>query len=321
VRWAIARAAPLLILSTIVGLVVFALAPRPVSLKEVRRPAPPPVLLDLAQTRAGWVAAGDRGYLSISADGRLWRPVRSDGGVTLNRVFFRDAEHGWAVGHDATILQTRDAGQHWTRGQQTPHIESPLFDIAFAGDRHGWAVGAYGLFLETQDGGATWSRRTIATSDEHWYAIVPLGGQNLLIVGENGRVLSSADQGENWLPLTSPSAGSWFGALVLPDGGALLFGLRGRLARLAPDLQTLTAIASPTQASLYGGARRGDSIWLTGQNGIVLHSRDAGERFSAYVTADKSTAAAILPIPAAAPNAPLRFMRAGERGLTQGYLP
>jgi photosystem II stability/assembly factor-like uncharacterized protein len=316
-----ARAAAPLILSAIASLVVFALAPRPVSFKATPRAAPPPVLLDLAHTRAGWVAVGDRGYLSISADGRQWRPVRSDGTATLNRVFFRDTEHGWAVGHDATILQTRDAGRHWTISHHAPNIQSPLFDIAFADDRYGWAVGAYGLFLETQDGGATWNCRTIAVSDEHWYAIVPLGGKNLLIVGENGRVVSSPDLGEHWLSLPSSSAGSWFGALALPDGGALLFGLRGRLARLAPDLQTLKAISSPTQASLYGGARRGDSIWLTGQNGIVLHSRDGGEHFSAYVTVDKSTAAAILPLPAAALNAPLRFMRAGERGLTQGYLP
>ena len=74
----------------------------------------------------------------------------------LTAVFFVSAQKGWAVGHDAQILQTTDAGATWTVQFEDLEREAPLLDIWFQNEQHGLAVGAYGALLETTDGGQNW---------------------------------------------------------------------------------------------------------------------------------------------------------------------
>ncbi len=65
-----------------------------------------------------------------------------------------------AVGHDAIILYTDDAGRTWTRQHADPGGESLLLTIHFFNDAHGFAMGDGSLILETKDGGASWKRHT-----------------------------------------------------------------------------------------------------------------------------------------------------------------
>ena len=68
----------------------------------------------------------------------------------LTAVFFVDAQYGWAVGHDETILNTVDGGETWTRSHFAPEAQQPLLDLWFANRVSGIAVGAYGALLHDQ---------------------------------------------------------------------------------------------------------------------------------------------------------------------------
>ena len=80
------------------------------------------LLLDLAVAGNRLVAVGERGHVLLSDDqGATWRQAKSvPTRVMLTAVFFVDAQYGWAVGHDETILNTADGGENWTRSHFAP---------------------------------------------------------------------------------------------------------------------------------------------------------------------------------------------------------
>jgi photosystem II stability/assembly factor-like uncharacterized protein len=74
--------------------------------------APRMLLLDGTVAGRAIVVVGERGAIFRSADNALtWQAAVSRETATLTGVAFApDGTHGWAVGHDALILTTSDAG-------------------------------------------------------------------------------------------------------------------------------------------------------------------------------------------------------------------
>ncbi len=266
-------------------------------------PAPRALLLDAAFAGKRVVAVGERGRILLSDnDGRTWRRVAAPTQATLTAVYFPDPRHGWAVGHDAVILHSADAGVNWQRQFEAPQEEKPLLDVWFRDARQGFAIGAYGLFLETRDGGKTWSQRKIAGGDYHFNAVAATGSGHLVIAGERGRLLRSDDGGATWAPLPSPYAGSLFGVLALKDNSLLTFGLRGKLFRSDNAGAGWRPLPTATDATLLGGSLSADgSVAIVGLGGTVLTSLDGGRDFTLDVRPGRRAFAAALP--------------AGERGL------
>lgn len=239
------------------------------------------LLLDAQRAGGRLVAAGERGYLFVSDDeGQAWRRVPSGTEATLTGIAFVDGRLGLAVGHDAVILRSEDAGDSWQQVHAAPDQLRPLLDVAFIGPERAFAVGAYGAFLESTDGGKSWNERPIVEGDRHFNAIARLSGSSLLIAGEAGTLLRSSDGGNNWEALASPYAGSFFGVQPLPDGGVLVFGMRGKVFRSDDQGDSWQAVETGNENSLFGGATfNGQTVVLTGQNGVVLRSDDAGRTF------------------------------------------
>src|SRR5689334_10762078 len=105
-------------------------------------------LVGIAQAGTALVAVGDRGDILRSADGKDWQQVASPVDVMLNRVRFRDAQNGIAVGHDASILATHDGGASWSLAHYDP-ASRPLYDVAFLDEQHVIALGGYGTYLDS----------------------------------------------------------------------------------------------------------------------------------------------------------------------------
>ena len=258
----------------------------PIAASTVRRL----LLVDAARAGNRIVAVGDEGWILLSDDeGASWRRARSPDAPLFTAVAFADAQHGWAVGHDTTILATADGGETWTKQFSLPSAPGPLLDVLFLDARHGIAIGSYGAFYETTDGGHAWSARKILPEDRHLNAIVKVEGSRLLILGEAGTILASSDGGANWTSVASPYKGSLFGGVVARDGSVVAFGLRGRIFRSSDGGATWNAIADASQATLMGGVRlAGGEIVLTGAAGTVLASRDDGRSFAPVATSESS---------------------------------
>jgi len=147
--------------------------------------------------------AGEFGIILGSDDGgQTWHQQPNSIESTLFSISFADAQRGWAVGMDSTLLATSDGGTSWQKQTiETPKgFMLPLYDVQVKGE-YGWAVGNSGFLLESKDSGKTWK-----------LADVPV-----------------------------KMASSWFrGVSLLPDGRGFLVGSRGLV--LATDRDSFTPL-------------------------------------------------------------------------------
>jgi photosystem II stability/assembly factor-like uncharacterized protein len=72
------------------------------------------LLLDITLAGDRLVAAGERGHILYSDDnGDQWHQASVPTTQMLTGVYFADAKHGWAVGHDGLIIASDDGGKIW----------------------------------------------------------------------------------------------------------------------------------------------------------------------------------------------------------------
>lgn len=262
------------------------------------------VLLDIARAQNRLVVVGERGIVLVSDDNAAtWRQVHAPVSVTLTAVRFADAQHGYAVGHGATVLATTDGGETWKRvldGHQAAQIslaaaraggdaaalreaerlvadgpDKPLLDLLVLDARRAIVVGAYGLAYATTDGGKTWSswaERLDNPGGMHLYAI-RRHGQNILVSGEQGLVRLSRDDGASFTEIRTPYDGSFFTAELPSANEIIVAGLRGNFLRSDDGGASWTQITAPDHASITGSAWRPDgSLVLVNQAGAVLRA-------------------------------------------------
>ena len=106
---------------------------------------------------------------------------------------FATPEKGWAVGIDGLILRTRDAGQTWEVQHGALAIES-LEELGF---------------LETLKNPGLYDVR--------------MAGQQGVVVGDTGNLMTTVDGGETWTARELPEKQRlvWLrGVSLLPDGSA-----------------------------------------------------------------------------------------------------
>jgi photosystem II stability/assembly factor-like uncharacterized protein len=258
------------------------------------------LLLDVFQAGKGFVAVGDRGGVITSPNGKDWTQVPVPVRAALTAVYFPDPEHGWAVGHDAAIVATKDGGKTWALQHFKPELEKPFLDVLFLDATRGFAVGAYGLFMKTEDAGATWSdvdAPSIREEEVHFNSLIRLGDGGLFIAGESGMLAASSDEGKTWSKLPSPYDSSYFGALPVGAKGAVVFGLRGNVY-LAQDVRAnkWTKVETNSVASMFGGAvLPSGELALVGLNGVILVT-DASGAVRALQTPTGTPLSAAVPV-------------------------
>lgn len=152
--------------------------PRPA---DQARLAAEALALDVVQAGQRYIAVGERGHVLISTDGKAWSqaehvPVQA----TLTRVAFAGGRV-WAVGHDSTIIHSRDIGRTWSLQHFDPESEKPLLDVHFFNANEGVAIGAYGLFMRTVDAGNSWEvlamEDLVTSEDIDWAEAAQLAQQ------------------------------------------------------------------------------------------------------------------------------------------------
>lgn len=267
------------------------------------------VTLAVATAGKRLVAAGERGIVLWSDDGKAWQQAKVPVSVTLTGLSFPTPQQGWAVGHGGVVLHSADGGQSWTRqldGRSAAQIElkaarasgdqkrlaaaeqlvgdgpdKPFLAVHFWNAQRGFAIGAFGLILGTEDGGATWSSWSARLQNPkglHLNALY-VAGETVFIVGEQGLLLRSVDGANTFQSLESPYAGSWF--TVTGDGTSMVVaGLRGTAFRTTDDGATWAPVFVPARVTIGSSltTKRGSMV-LANQAGLLLGSVDGGKTF------------------------------------------
>lgn len=262
------------------------------------------LLIDVTHAGKRLVAVGDRGHILFSDDqGNTWTQARVPTRQLLTAVFFLDDKRGWAVGHDAQILASNDGGATWSKQFEDLSREAPLLDVTFLDAQHAFSVGAYGALLETRDGGQHWqdvAERLDNPDQLHLNGIAVVKDAGLFIVGEQGGMFRSTDDGQTWVNVDSPYEGSLFGVIGTAKPNTLLaYGLRGNLFRSTDFGDSwqpivLKAARGNLEFGLASATLLDDgSLVLVGNGGSVLRSIDDGQSFSVYNRADRIALAGV----------------------------
>lgn len=243
-------------------------------------------LIDLTQNGERIFAAGQGGIIIYSDDqGQTWRQGEVPVAVTLTAISFADANNGWAVGHDMTILNTVDGGQSWQLQNFVPEMDTPLLDVWFKDANTGYAVGGRGNFMWTTDGGKNWDLKEVWTDDElvpdaHIFALKSAPNGFLYMVAEVGTLFRSKDLGETWKVLKSPYRGSFFGVAFPSVDRVLAFAMLGNAAISDDHGDTWTSVDTGLNKSMLTSYVSDDgTVILAGMSGAVVVSKDGGETF------------------------------------------
>ncbi|MDR7119974.1 YCF48-related protein [Rheinheimera soli] len=271
------------------------------------------VLTDLIRVNDQlFVAVGDRGHVLVSKDSSHWTQIQTPVQSLFTSVYFSDDKHGWAVGHDATIIATQDGGQSWQLQQFKPETDKPLFDILFADANNGIALGAYGMFYRTTDGGKSWSDEfhleLVGTEEQEYLkelqetdpeayldersSVLPhfnriyQHNNVLYIIGEAGFFATSSDFGKSWTRHPQFYNGSLFGLAMTAKNTLIAAGLRGNVFRSTDLGQSWQEVQHGQSSTLNSVLTDADTIYLTGNAGTLLVSQDDGVSFTSVPTQD-----------------------------------
>ena len=265
------------------------------------------LLLDITTVgQVKLVAVGEHGHIIMSTDGINWKQSSVPVQTTLTDVFFYNENLGWAVGHDATILQSQDGGLTWQVQLYKPALEKPLLNIVFKTPLEGIAIGAYGLLFRTLDGGKTWKKEfhseflspddaeylaELKQEDEEAYldetsSILPhfnrlvLDGRTLYMVGEIGLIAKSNNFGKSWQQFDEIYQGSFFDMARTVKGNLLVVGLRGHVFRSLKNGPPWKQHQTNTTALINDIVLTNDNrIFLLANNGTLLESNDDGQSY------------------------------------------
>ncbi|NJD33328.1 MAG: glycosyl hydrolase [Betaproteobacteria bacterium] len=221
-----------------------------------------------------------------------------------------------AAGQRGHIVYSDDTGKTWTQAKVP--VSSDLVAVAFPTPGKGWAVGHDGVVLHSADGGATWTRQldgrsagklmvdfytaqaakgalgsaeTAAALIEEAKRVAAQGAENAFldvwfadenngfIVGAFNLIFRTADGGKSWEP--------WFHRTENPKrlhlyslrnvaGTIYLVGEQGLVLKLDAAGTRFTAVETGYKGSFFGVTGNADGVLVHGLRGNVYRTTDAG---------------------------------------------
>jgi photosystem II stability/assembly factor-like uncharacterized protein len=214
-----------------------------------------------------------------SVQGVLERPameVRDPAGCVLLDVALA-GDRLVAVGEHGVITYSDDAGDTW-RQAQVP-VSVSLTSVCFPDALDGWAIGHGGVVLHTTDGGETWGRQLegltvaqMALENAQAQADADPDDFDAQAMVNNAQLLVEDGPDKPFLDLYFKNdregmiIGAYGIAFKTEDGGASWKCI-------------MDSIENPDALNLYGICAAGDSMYIAGEQGLFLVSRDGGASF------------------------------------------
>lgn len=144
-----------------------------------------------------------------STSNNPWKVLSLDTESTFANVAFTDdPQHGWLVGSQATLFETKDGGDSWESRKLDFGDEKVSFtDVSFEGEE-GWITGKPSMLLHTNDGGQSWSRIPLSEKlPGAPYGITALAPQSAEMVTDLGAIYKTTNEGKTWQAMVEGAVG------------------------------------------------------------------------------------------------------------------
>jgi photosystem II stability/assembly factor-like uncharacterized protein len=194
--------------------------------------------------------------------------------------FTSDLKHGWVVGSDATILETKDGGSTWENrklelGEQKYRFNS----ISFKGDE-GWIVGEPALLLHTTDGGTNWQNLPLSAKLPGVPSTIAALEKGSAEMSTNvGAIYRTTDGGKNWKAMVNEAVGLFRTINRSTDGKYVAVSAKGNFYSVwKPGNESWEPHNrnSSRRVSSMGFTREGDRLWMLARGGQLQFSDDTG---------------------------------------------
>ena len=205
-----------------------------------------------------------------------WEEVSLNTEANPLDISFIDQQHGFLVGTNRLILETKDGGENWEeRRLDIPSEENfRLISIDFLGDE-GWVAGQPGLVLHTIDQGKNWTRLGLDNKlPGDPYLIKTLGDDSAELATTAGAVYLTKDGGETWQGNIGEPAGGIRDIRRTEDGEYVSV---SSLGNFYATLQPGDAAWQPHQRA---SSKRVQSIGFKPNGDLWMLSRGAEIRFT-----------------------------------------
>jgi photosystem II stability/assembly factor-like uncharacterized protein len=224
---------------------------------------------------------GSGGTIVRSEDGERWTHAITPGSADLARASANASGSVLvAVGAQAAILRSTDAGRTWTQARSDTNDTDFVAVVNQPGTRIWIAAGTKGRILRSSDDGKSWSLVDSQLKIGFQALFVDPISQAILIGGDEGLVGFSRDTGVSWQitaismpdPVTPITGFHRFGKLLIATSAL------GRFLTSEDDARSWDLLQASTKALFtdcaFDPLRK--SIVMTGHNGEVLRSPDEG---------------------------------------------
>lgn len=201
-----------------------------------------------------------------------------DDDITLRSVFFIDANTGFAVGDDGTIIKTTDGGNDWD--DRTSGTTRTLRSVFFINASTGWVVGSDGTIRKTTNGGTTWVAQDSDLDDDDnitLYDVQFIDANTGWAVGSDGVILKTTDGGNDWDEQNSHTGETLRGIHFVNANVGYAVGDEGVIRRTTNGGATWTTVNTGIDEQfnevVFINATTG---WIVGDNGTILFTVDGG---------------------------------------------
>ncbi len=132
-------------------------------------------------------------YLKSTNGGESW--FKQSIGQKVNKVFFINQNHGWAVGDSGRILKTTNGGLNWSLKPSNTTVN--LVNLSFIDSLVGWCAGDNGYLLITDDGGNSWLSQNVG-SDNNYLQVIFTDSNNGWVITDGAEILKTTNGGSDW---------------------------------------------------------------------------------------------------------------------------
>ncbi|MFN3362197.1 MAG: photosynthesis system II assembly factor Ycf48, partial [Pseudanabaenaceae cyanobacterium] len=158
-----------------------------------------------------------------------WYLIQLPTKASLLDITFQDEQlqHGWLVGTDATLFETKDGGLTWEQRNLKLEGLYRFVSVSFQGNE-GWIAGKPALLLHTLDGGKSWTRVGLSAKlPGDPQMITALGPNRAEMATDLGAIYQTQDGGRTWKALVKQAVGAVRNLNRSPDGRYIAVSAKG----------------------------------------------------------------------------------------------